>query len=198
MPYANASFMTVESKYHATQEQILNESDEIAAAQKDPVKFEPLYNRYYSRILGFVYQRTDSKEDTYDITAQVFINALESLKKYKHQGLPFSAWLFRIAANELNKSFRKNKVRQAVNIDDEQVSDILLEIGEETTADTDARLMNVLKQLEPEELQLVEMRFFEKRAFKEISEILGINEAAVKARLYRLLERMKHMITKLQ
>ena len=93
-----------------------------------------------------------------------------------------------------NKSFRKQKVRQAVNIDDTQVSDVLTEIGTENTGETDARLMQALQKLEPEELQLVEMRFFEKRPFKEISEILGINEAAVKARLYRLLERMKQMI----
>lgn len=198
MLYANSILMTVESKYHATREQMLSEHDEIVAAQKEPVKFEPLYNRYYERILGFVYQRTDSKEDAYDITSQVFINALENLKKYKHQGVPFSAWLFRIAVNELNKSFRRGKVRQAVNIDDEHVSDILHEVGEENTADTDARLMKALGQLDPEELQLVEMRFFEKRPFKEISDILGINEAAVKARLYRLLERMKDTILKIQ
>ncbi|TND09553.1 MAG: RNA polymerase sigma-70 factor, ECF subfamily [Bacteroidetes bacterium] len=198
MFYANALFMNAESKYHASKEQILSEHDEIVAAQREPALFEPLYNRYYERILRFVYQRTDSRDDAYDITSQVFISALENLKKYKHQGVPFSAWLFRIASNELNKMFRKNKVRQAVNVDDEQVSDILLEIGHENTAETDSRLMLVLKQLEPEEIQLVEMRFFEKRAFKEIADILDIQEPAVKARLYRLLERMKNMITKLQ
>lgn len=184
----------VETKYHATSAQILDEADEIKAAQADPAKFEPLYNRYYSRILGFIYQRVDSKDDAYDITSQVFINALENLKKYKHQGLPFSAWLFRIAANELNKSFRKQKVRQAINIDDTQVSDVLHEVGSENTAETDGRLMLALQKLDANELQLVEMRFFEKRPFKEISDILGINEAAVKARLYRLLERMKQLI----
>lgn len=198
MIYANVNRMNAESKYHASREQILSEHEEIVAAQSDPAQFEPLYNRYYERILRFVFQRTDSKDDAYDITAQVFISALENLRKYKHQGVPFSAWLFRIASNELNKMFRKNKVRQAVNIDDEQVADILHEIGEENSAETDSRLMLVIRQLDPDELQLVEMRFFEKRAFKEIADILDIQEPAVKARLYRLLERMKQMILKIQ
>lgn len=193
--YAKSKPMTFDTRYHATREQILDEQAEIGAAQKDPRKFHPLYERYYERILSFVYQRLESKEDAYDVTQQVFINALENLPKYRPQGLPFSAWLFRIAVNELNKLFRRNKVRQAVNIDDEHVSEVLTEIGEENTAEKDGRLMKAIQQLEPDEIAMVEMRFFEKRPFKEISEILDITETAAKARVYRILERLKHMLT---
>lgn len=190
--------MNVESKYHASREQIAAEEAEIEAARGNPAKFAPLYNRYYARILGFVYQRVETKDDAYDITSQTFIAALENIGKYRSQGVPFSAWLFRIACNELNRFYRRSKVRQAVNIDDTQVADILTELGEENSAVTDARLMQAIQQLGTEEMQLLEMRFFEKRPFKDVCDILGITETAAKGRVYRLLERLKTIYTGLQ
>jgi RNA polymerase sigma-70 factor (ECF subfamily) len=190
--------MTTDSKYHASREQIVAEEAEIEAARKNPAKFAPLYNRYYARILGFVYQRVETKDDAYDITAQTFIAALENIGKYKSQGVPFSAWLFRIALNELSRTYRKAKVRQAINIDDTQVADVLGELGEENSAVTDERLMKAIQELEPEEIQLLEMRFFDKRPFKEVCEVLNISETAAKARVYRLLERLKTIYTGLQ
>lgn len=190
--------MSIDSKYHASREQISAEEAEIEAAKKNPAKFAPLYNRYYARILGFVYQRVETKDDAYDITAQTFIAALENIGKYKSVGVPFSAWLFRIALNELSRNYRKAKVRQAISIDDTQVADVLGELGEENTAVTDERLMKAMQELEPEEIQLLEMRFFDKRPFKEVCEVLNISETAAKARVYRLLERLKTIYTGLQ
>lgn len=151
--------MSIETKFHASREQITAEEAEIDAARGNPAKFAPLYNRYYARILGFVYQRVETKDDAYDITAQTFIAALENIGKYKSLGVPFSAWLFRIALNELSSYYRKSKVRQSINIDDTQVVDVLTELGEENSAITDARLMKAMQQLEPSEIQLLEMRF---------------------------------------
>lgn len=190
--------MSIETKFHASREQITAEEAEIDAARGNPAKFAPLYNRYYARIIGFVYQRVETKDDAYDITAQTFIAALENIGKYKSLGVPFSAWLFRIALNELSSYFRKSKVRQSINIDDTQVVDVLTELGEENSAITDARLMKAMQQLEPSEIQLLEMRFFDKRPFKEVCEVLNISETAAKARVYRLLERLKTIYTELQ
>lgn len=187
--------MKVESRYHATRTEIAAEEAEIEAAKKNPRAFAPLYNRYYARILGFVYQRTEKKDDAYDITQQVFIAALENIGKYKFTGVPYSALLFRIALNELNRFYRRAKVRQAVSVDDEQVADVLVEMGEENSAETDARLMKSLQQLEPEEMSLMQMRFFDKIPFKDLCEILEISETAAKARVYRLLEKLKLIYT---
>lgn len=187
--------MTVESRYHATRADIAAEEAEIDAAKRNPQAFAPLYNRYYARILGFVYQRVEKKDDAYDITQQVFIAALENISKYKPSGVPYSALLFRIALNELNRFYRKAKVRQAVSVDDEQVADVLTEMGEENTGETDARLMKSLQQLDPQEMQLMQMRFFDKVPFKDLCEILEITETACKARVYRLLERLKTIYT---
>lgn len=189
--------MTIESRYHATRSDIATEEKEIEAAKQNPNAFEPLYNRYYARILQFVYGRTTSKDDARDITQQVFMSALENIGKYKSTGVPYSAFLFRVALNELNRFYRRSKVRQAVNIDDEQVTDVMTEIGAENTGETDAKLMKSLQQLNPEEMSLMQMRFFDKVPFKDLCEILEISETAAKARVYRLLERLKTIYTSL-
>lgn len=195
---AKGTFMKMETRYHATRADIAAEEAEIEAAKHNPRAFAPLYDRYYARILGFVYQRTERKDDAYDITQQVFIAALENIGKYKSSGVPYSALLFRIAINELNRFYRKSKVRQALSIDDEQVSDVLTELGEETTAQTDARLMHAIQQLPEEDVSLLQMRFFDKIPFKDLCEILEISETAAKARVYRLLEKLKNIYTSLQ
>lgn len=194
---AKGTFMTIESRYHATRSDIAAEETEIEAAKQNPRAFGPLYNRYYARILQFVYGRTTSKDDARDITQQVFMSALENIGKYKSTGVPYSAFLFRVALNELNRFYRRSKVRQAVNIDDEQVADVMTEIGAENTAETDAKLMKSLQQLNPEEMSLMQMRFFDKIPFKDLCEILEISETAAKARVYRLLERLKTIYTSL-
>ena len=190
--------MKMETRYHATRADIAAEEAEIEAAKHNPRAFAPLYDRYYARILGFIYQRTERKDDAYDITQQVFIAALENIGKYKASGVPYSALLFRIAINELNRFYRKSKVRQALSIDDEHVSDVLTELGEETTAQTDARLMQAIQQLPEEDVSLLQMRFFDKIPFKDLCDILEISETAAKARVYRLLEKLKNIYTSLQ
>src|SRR5687767_5867099 len=102
--------MTDIASYHLTAEQIDSEEKLIKAAQDNPRNFEPLYKRYFERITRFVYHRVEDKELAFEITSQVFYKALDNIKKYKPMGVPFSAWLFRIAGNELNQLYRKNKM----------------------------------------------------------------------------------------
>ncbi len=194
---AKGTYMKMETRYHATRTDIAAEETEIEAAKRNPKAFGPLYDRYYARILGFVYQRSNSKDDAYDITQQVFLAALTNIGKYKPTGVPYSALLFRIAINELNRFYRRSKVRQAVSIDDEQIGDVLVEMGEENSAQTDARLMKAMQQLNEEDMSLLQMRFFDKIPFKDLCEILEISETAAKARVYRLLEKLKGIYTSL-
>lgn len=186
--------MTDQPKYHLTVEQIDIELEQVKAAQADPKKFEIIYKLYYARIVGYVYQRVDSKDLTYEITAQVFYSALNNLSKFKAQGVPFGAWLFRIAGNELNQWFRKNKAQRTINIDEEAMDNLKQEVDERTSANIDKGLFQALEELEADELELIDMRFFENRPFKEICEITGMGESACKMRIYRILERLKTKI----
>ena len=81
----------------------------ILAAKKSPEKFSVLYEKYYAQILKFVYQRVVTKDDAYDITQQVFLQAMLSLPKYELRGFPFTSWLYRIAINELNPFLERTK-----------------------------------------------------------------------------------------
>ena len=168
----------------------------ILAAQKDLQLFSALYERYYAQMLKFVYQRVTSKQDASDITQQIFLQAMLSLHKYEIRGFPFSSWLYRIALNEMNQLFRKNKKQRGVNLEDRHLKSIVEEMGGASDDERENAVPAALTGLQEDEFQLVEMRFFEARPFKEIAEILNISEANAKMRLYRILEKVKPVVEK--
>jgi len=183
------------SKYHATQTDLANEQAEVEAAKKDPAKFAPLYEKCYEQIFRYIYQRSDDKEQAFDATQQVFIKAMESLYKYEFRGVPFASWLYRIASNEVNNLYRAQNAKRTVNIDSVGVYGMMEEM-EETKIDKyhDMIVTIISDELPEEELQLIEMRFFEKRSFKEIGEILNITENYAKVKTYRILEKLKKVM----
>ena len=183
------------SPYHLTSEQIDSEEKLIRAAQENPRDFEPLYKRYFERIVRYVYHRVEDKEQAFEITSQVFYKALENIKKYKSMGVPFSAWLFRIAGNELNQLYRRNKLQRTVSIDEDGIRELRSDMEDSNQSETDAQLFRALQTLSEDDMELIHMRFFEKRSFKEICDIHGMNESACKMKVYRILEKLKIQLT---
>ncbi len=179
-----------------TQEELTVEQLQIEASRRDPAEFAPLYDKYYRSVLGFVYNRVEDKEQAFDVTSQVFHQALESLHRYSFRGLPISAWLYRIALNTLGKLYRSGKVRRTVSLSDKTERELANETDHSSV--TDEVLFRALQSLEEDEMQLVEMRFFEQRPFAEIAEIIGNTESAVKQRLYKILGILKDRINKLE
>lgn len=173
---------------------LLEEEQQVLAAQRDPKQFEPLYTKYFGRIAQFVYHRSGDKELSFDITSQVFYKALSNLSKYKHGTVPFSAWLFRVAVNELNDWFRKNKRQRVLNINGEGLQQLRYSMEDDQGASRDQQLFSALAELPAAELELVNMRYFEKRAFREIADMLQTGEAACKMKLYRILDKLKGMM----
>lgn len=94
------------SRRTVSKETMQEEWLEIQAAQKEPARFRPLYNRYYEPIFRYLYQRTIDEDLTADLCSQVFLKAMQRLGEYTFMGVPFSAWLYRIAANELAQHYR--------------------------------------------------------------------------------------------
>ena len=187
--------MAARSSYHQSQGQIAQDKEWIEAAKSDPARFEPLYNKYHEAIFRFVYQRLNDQEQAFDVTSQVFLKALTNLHRYEFRGLPFSSWLFRIAISEVNKLFKQNKAKRTVNIDSLQLKGLLEEMESDENEDRLRLMIDAIAGLKPEELTLVEMRFFEQRPFKEIADILQLSESNAKVRLYRILERLSKRIT---
>lgn len=183
------------SKYHASETELLKEQALIEAAKKDSKNFAPLYDKYYEQIFRYIYQRLDEKESSFDATQQVFLKALNNLSKYEYRGVPFASWLYRIAHSEVNNMFREQKNQRTVNIDSIGVYTIMEEIQESKIDQYHDKIVTIItEQLEEGELQLIEMRFFEKRSFKQIAEILDITENNAKVKTYRILEKLKKSI----
>jgi RNA polymerase sigma-70 factor (ECF subfamily) len=123
--------MGKENDYHQSKQEILLEEEQIKAAQQNSLLFEPLYNKYYENIVRFIYQRVNAKEEAFDIASQVFYKCLLHLKKYEFRGLPLSAWLYRIALNELQMMYRSNKIEKVLNVDTAGLHHIAADIQQE-------------------------------------------------------------------
>lgn len=186
----------ITARHHLSKDQIAQEEILIRMAQENSADFKTLYNSYYQRILEFVYKRMNNLDDAYDVTQQVFLNALSNLSKYECRGLPFSSWLFRIALNELNAHFRKTKKFRTVNLDTVSLSHLKAEIDPRTERLPLEDLSRSITKLSSMDYLLIEMRYFEMRAFKEMGEILEITENNAKVKTYRALDRLKTVFNK--
>ncbi|MFT5823017.1 MAG: RNA polymerase sigma-70 factor (ECF subfamily) [Crocinitomix sp.] len=183
--------------YHHTEDKLLMELKWIKYAQENPRGFEPLYNKYYEQILRYIYQRIDDKETAYDIASQVFLKALNNIHKYEYRGVPFASWLYRIAKSELYQSFRDKKARRTVNVDTSNLSEMIDEMEEDTSDGNRKVLIQLIKKLKEDEVQMVELRFFEKRSFREIGEILDITENNAKVKSHRVINKMKKLFNQI-
>ncbi len=168
----------------------------IEASKTDPKCFEALYTLYYERILKFIYKRVESLDDTREITAIVFTKALTNIKKYRHQGFPFSSWLYRIAINEINQFYRDSKKMRVISIDTKSVNNIAEET-DKLNSDLRSALKKALQYLSGEELMLIELRYFEERPFLEVGEILDITENNAKVKTYRVLDKLRTIFNKI-
>jgi RNA polymerase sigma-70 factor, ECF subfamily len=174
------------------QENILLEKQLIEQAKADPRKFEPLYLKYNEQILKFVYKRVETVNDCREITAVVFSKAISSIKQYKHQGFPFSSWLYRIAINEIAQFYRDKSKMRIISVNEDALNNIRADSGEHKT-DLIAALKEALLYLEEEDLTIIELRYFEERPFSEVGQILGITENNAKVKTYRVLDKLKEI-----
>jgi RNA polymerase sigma-70 factor (ECF subfamily) len=186
--------MIVNPSYHHTPQRLQEELIVIRRAQEEPREFGILYRKYHEQIFRYIYQRMDDEELAYDITSQVFVKALTNIHRYEFRGVPFSSWLFRIAKSELYESFRKKKAVRTINIETIQLVEIVDEIDEEFVEKKKQHLLAAIAKMKEKDMQLIEMRFFEKRSFREIGEILGITENNAKVKSFRALEKLREII----
>ncbi len=182
-------------KYHATSFDLTQEQTLLERAKKNPEEFAPLYNKYYEQIFRFIYKRSDDKDQAFDLTQFVFLKAINNLYKYEFRGVPFSSWLYRIAVSEINNFYRSQKKQRTVNIDSVAINSIIEELHETKIEHYHDKIVSIIaQQLNERELQLIEMRFFEKRSYKEIGEIVKISENNAKVKTYRVLEKLKQIL----
>lgn len=173
----------------------ITEKQVIEAAKKNPARFAPLYNKYYKPIFIFVFKKLKDEELTGDITSRVFLKALLNIDKYQDRGFPFSSWLYKIASNEVNMHFRKANKKQQVELNEKDLKVLMDEVEVGRTDDEHLEIViSALNQLPLEVSELIDLRFFEKRSFKEIGEIIGTSEGNAKIKTYRALDKLRKLL----
>ena len=168
----------------------------IEKAKKDIKYFEPLYEKYYASILKYAYKRLETLEEAYEITSNVFAKALINIQQYKHQGFPFSSWLYRITINEINLYYRKVNKKRCISLNQGALKQIAEETGKDRQELNDT-LKLALQYLKIEEIELIELRYFEERSFAEVALIMGITENNAKVKVYRIIDKLKQIFSKL-
>ena len=180
-----------------SQEAMQAEWLEVQAAQQNPAYFRPLYDRYFNQIFRFIFKRTGDENIANDICSQVFLKAIQKIGTYEYKGVPFSAWLYRVASNEVAQYFRNTQKNRVVTVEEHTFSDLIDEVSEEGDFEkTRQSMLGALQQLKESDMVMIEMRFFEERPFKEIAQILSITESNAKVKTYRILEKMKKIMKK--
>jgi RNA polymerase sigma-70 factor, ECF subfamily len=170
----------------------------IERAKKDPDSFGELYERYVGKIYSYVYYRTGNEHDAEDLTARVFFRALNRLPSYTDRGLPFSAWLYRIAHNLVANWHRDQSRRKIVPLEDTLVSGMQTEAPEyaaETQEEQDF-LLNTIRRLPAERQQLLILKFIDHMSNVEIGAVMNRSEGAVKSLYHRTLLALREDIEK--
>lgn len=186
------------SLFHKTKEDIEVELMQIKKAQFDPHEFAPIYNKYYHDIFIYVNRRIEDMDMVADITSRTFANCLSNINNFKYMGVPFSAWLYKIAINEVRQFFRTRKnYPRTVCLSEKDFTEISQETIEESRYEHAQEIVpKLLSQLSEIDLQCIELRFFEKKSFREIGFLLGFTEVNAKIRTYRVLKKLKEIATK--
>jgi RNA polymerase sigma-70 factor (ECF subfamily) len=188
--------MVEKQTYHKSSSEIEQEKELIIKAQKNPKDFAPLYDSYYLQIFKYVIKRVKDENNAAEITSDIFAKALFNLNKFKFKGFPFSSWLYRIASNEITDFYRKNQSDKYLRVTENQLNylvdnseeDLSLLLSKEGRI---TQILSSLKTLADDELELIEMRFFEERSFKEIAEILGLTEGNARIKTHRVITKLK-------
>ncbi len=171
--------------------ELQQEYEILERSKKDSKAFGELYEKYYDRIFRFLYRQTDDEDLTADLCSQTFLSALKNVNRYQFRGVPFSAWLYKIASNEVNKHYRKQKQVKVFSIEEIRVRELMEQTNEDWDEELIQRMLTYLKELPTEMLQVLELRFFEDKDFKEIAFILDITESGAKMRTYRAIDRLR-------
>ena len=167
-----------------------NDHQLVNGAKADPARFAPLYERYFADIFRFVLRRVRQQELTADLTQQTFLKAMLALAKYEPRGLPFRAWLYRIALNEVRMHWRKKK-EVLIDISYREVKGLSEEMGLDLDEPEMKRLAVAMGKLDDERARLIELRYMDGLSFAELGQVLGIGEDAAKMRTHRVLGQLR-------
>jgi RNA polymerase sigma-70 factor (ECF subfamily) len=167
------------------------EADErllIEAAQRDPARFADLYELNFERVYAYCVKRVQDRAESEDLTSEVFHQALANLKRFEWRGIPFAAWLFRIAANLISDRWQRSGRELA---DDQAIESAQVSPREIEDVERRATLFRLVETLPAEQKRVVVLRFVEQKSIKEVASAIRKTEGAVKQLQFRALSTLK-------
>jgi RNA polymerase sigma-70 factor (ECF subfamily) len=170
---------------------LVTEPDEqilIAAAQRDPRYFSELYEKHFDLVFAFIMARVRDRAAAEDLTSDVFHQALAKLDRYEWRGVPFKAWLLRIATNAIYDRWRAPVNHREITVESRA------EVGVDDGTERRALIGQLLNRLPSDQRLVVTRRFIDGRGIAEIATELGRTEGAVKQLQFRALQTLRmHM-----
>ncbi|MEA2683856.1 MAG: hypothetical protein QOK05_2184 [Chloroflexota bacterium] len=165
----------------------------IEAARLDPARFQELYDRYFDQIYSYVYYHCGSREQAEDITAATFQRGLEDLPNFQWRGVPYSAWLYRVAGNLLSRDRRRPAW---LELQDTQYHGEEAEEPDEVVMrlDENSRLHDAIRELPADQRQAILLRFFAGMRNKEVGRVMTRSEGAVKLLVFRAVSNLRKQL----
>jgi RNA polymerase sigma-70 factor (ECF subfamily) len=167
----------------------LADNDLVDLAKTDKEAFGELYERYMTKIYNYIYYRTGNQQDAEDLTAKVFFRAMAHIETYEDRGMPFQAWLYRIAHNLVANFHRDQGRRKIVPLDDYVAHSLKTDAPDKQTETNEERemLLKAIRRLPPERQELLILKFIEHKSNAEIGEMMQRTEGAIKSLYHRTL-----------
>lgn len=169
------------------------ESQLVERAKSDPEAFGEIYERYVDRIYNYIYFRVGDQHEAEDLTARTFYRALDHIDRYVDRGLPFSAWLYRIAHNLVANWHRDRSRRKLISLDGLLRLTAPGESPERAVEEQTEResLRAAIRRLPADRQQLLILKFGEHLSNAEIGQIMGKTEGAIKSLYHRTLAALR-------
>ena len=168
------------------------EADErllIEAAQQDPARFADLYEINFERVYAYIVKRVGNRAESEDLTSEVFHQALANLKRFEWRGIPFAAWLFRIAANLIADRWQRSG--REITSDPGMMESVKANSAEIEEVEWRATLFRLVDSLPAEQRRVVVLRFAEQKSIKEVAREIRKTEGAVKQLQFRALSTLR-------
>jgi RNA polymerase sigma-70 factor, ECF subfamily len=162
-----------------------DERRQIEAAQRDSRRFAELYESNFERVYAFIVRRVGDRHEAEDLTAEVFHLALKNIGRFEWRGVPFAAWLYKIASNEIVDRSQKTARQPRLDPTDDPREPCWEEI------ENRARLFRMVDQLPSDQRRVITLRFAEERSIREIAQQLKRTEGAVKQLQFRGLQNLR-------
>lgn len=175
----------------AADDRLRLERDLVEAAKVDMEAFGKLYDQYFGQIYSYAYYRTHSHHEAEDVSAQTFQQALEHIGSYEWRGVPFVAWLYRIASNIVAGRYRRQLPETELNEAHGVTSGDPLPEDSTLRSEQSSELSAAVATLPASQQQAVVLKFAQGLRNKEIGAILGCSEGAVKQLLHRAMENLR-------